>query len=154
GGPVEVPVDGYALRRRPLELLQTGAEEHHAVRVVHLAVVGDDICCGAAVLGDEDRLGSPKRLHLPRCPVHDLGGEDVPGGLHLRMRSVERDRAVPGRIVGGLNVYVWPVDVDPDEVEWGGDRFQLVVGERRGVSASLFQVCVCVATFEHDGQEV
>src|SRR5262249_15229873 len=40
GAPVEVPVHRHALRGRPLELAQAGAQEHYPVGVIDVAVPG------------------------------------------------------------------------------------------------------------------
>src|SRR5215475_14031383 len=56
GAPVEVSVHRQALRRRPLELAQAGAQEHYPVCVIDVPVPGSLVRRGAAVLGDEDRL--------------------------------------------------------------------------------------------------
>src|SRR5262249_19085261 len=41
--PVKVPVHGNAFRGGPLKLSEAGPQEHHPIRVVHLAVVGEDV---------------------------------------------------------------------------------------------------------------
>jgi hypothetical protein len=54
------------------------------------------------VLGDEDRLRAPQRLHMARRPVQRLGTENMPGRLHLhlRVRRVDWDTAVARHLVG------------------------------------------------------
>src|SRR5215813_1504885 len=87
-------------------------------------------------------------------PVDTLGVEHMPLRLHLRMRRVDRDDAVTPRLIRWHYVEIWPVDVDPDEVEWRCDRLELVVGELRCILAVLFQVLIGVAALEHHGGEV
>src|SRR5262249_17423104 len=50
--PLEVALHRHAVFGRPLELSQVSAEEHDAVGVINLAVVGNDVLRRAAVLGD------------------------------------------------------------------------------------------------------
>jgi hypothetical protein len=73
------------LSDRPLELCEVGAREHDTVGVVHLPVVGYRIRRSASVLGDEDRLRAPQRLHMARRPIQGLGIENVPGRLFIGM---------------------------------------------------------------------
>ena len=136
-----------------MQLAEAGAQEHHPVSVVDPPVVGDDVRCRAPVLGDEDRLRTPDGLHLSRRPVHDLGVEDVPGGLHPRMRCADRDVAVTRWLGGRLDVPPWPIDVDADEVERCGDRREFLVGERRRPAASCGKVGVGVATLQDHRHE-
>src|SRR5215472_6742189 len=41
--PVEVTMHWYAVGRRTLEFCEASAHEHHSVRVVHPAVLGNDV---------------------------------------------------------------------------------------------------------------
>ena len=66
---------------------------------------------------------------MARCPVHDLGVEDMPRRQHLRVGGIQRDVPVPRRVVARLDVPARLVHGDADEV----DRLHLVVGECRGV---------------------
>src|SRR5262245_30268241 len=84
--PEEVPAHWDALGSRTVELREIRAQEHNAIRVVHLAITGDRVRRGAAVLSDEDRPRAPQRLHVVGCPVETRRVEHVPFGLHLRMR--------------------------------------------------------------------
>lgn len=58
--PVEIAFDRYTLGCRALQLGQVGADEHDAVGVVDVAVIGELIFAGAAVLGDENLLRLPE----------------------------------------------------------------------------------------------
>src|SRR3712207_6294918 len=58
--PVEVAVDGDSFGGGPVQLPEAGAQEHHPVGVVDVAVVGDNVGGRAAVLGDEDGPWGPQ----------------------------------------------------------------------------------------------
>src|SRR5215831_8534720 len=151
--PEKVPVHRHAFRSRSLELAKAGAQEHHPVGVIHLSVLGDDVRCSAAILGNENRPRAPDLLHMAWRPVHDLRVKDVPRRLHLWMRGIERDVPVAGRLVGRLYVPTGLVDVDADEVERRGDRLQLLLGELGSPAAGLGQIRLGVPPLEHDGRE-
>src|SRR5262249_50022355 len=78
----------------------------------------------------------------------------MPFRLHLRMRCIDWDGPVTWRIIRGHDVGIWSIDVDPDEVEWRRDRFQLFVGKLRRILAGLFQVVVSVPALKQHGSEV
>src|SRR4029450_8288058 len=119
--PLEIALDRYALRCRPMELRQVVAQKHDAIRVVELSVGGDYLIAGAPVLGDEDLLRLPERLHELRRPVHRLGTEREPRVEHLRVRLAERYLPPAAGLIRGHHVFGRLVDIDPDEIERRSD---------------------------------
>jgi hypothetical protein len=82
-------------------------------------------------------------LQVVRGPVHDLGVEDVPGGLHLRVGGVDRDLPVAAGVgLVGEDVPAGLVDVDADKVEGRTDYPKVVVGEGRRVGTGLVQIAI------------
>jgi len=91
----------HTLRRRAVQLRQERAHEHDAIGVVDLAVFGEHVFAGAAVLGDEDFLRIPQRLHMLGGPIEDLGADRKVRGWRLGVALGERNLVPAGRLLGG-----------------------------------------------------
>src|SRR5262245_46832767 len=92
--PQEVSMHRDTVGGCTLELREVRTQEHDPVGVVDLAIFGHDVRRAAPVFSDEDRLRAPDRLHVVCCPVEASRIVDVPCGLHLWMRGVDRNAAV------------------------------------------------------------
>ena len=114
--PVEIARYWHTVRRCPLKLGEEVPHEHDAISVVDRAVVRYHVVAGAAILGDEDLLGTSERLHELRGPVDRLGREREPTVEHPRVRLGKGDLAPAGSLVGGQRVEGRLVDVDADEI--------------------------------------
>src|SRR5215475_14636322 len=87
--PEEIAAHRRAIGDRALELHEIVAQEHDAVEVIDLAVMGDLVVRRGAVLADIDAVDVPYLGRQPRYPIGRLRPDPQPFRLHVREGSGE-----------------------------------------------------------------
>src|ERR1700754_4745336 len=151
--PQEIAAHRHPFGSRALQLRQIIAQVHDAVEIVDVAVGGDFVVGGGAVLADIDRLDFPDFCGQPRYPVGRLGADPEPIDIHMRERGGKRQHLETRRAVDCHHVVLRRIDVQADEIVRRSDDLQLVGGKFRGVLAGICEKAVGVFALQDHAKE-